>query len=124
MATAYYKLENNRLVRVYESEMDVVNPAADDYAAIGAYPRGTSSMPEIPTDGRRLSHNGWSLTNGQWMAVWEINDGPELSQEEQSSIEARDGLKSTDVSDGLGTLTFDQKDALILNTIKAVKSLI
>lgn len=124
MATPYYILKGDRLERVYAADMTMANPAADDFAAIGAYPKGPSAMPDIPTDGRRLARGGYTLNNGQWIEAWEITNGPVLSDSEQESIEARDALKDADVSDGLGSLTFDQKDALILNTIKAVKALI
>ena len=71
----YYTLENNHLKKVGSviktSKGWVSNPSAEDYAAIGAYPRDDASMamPKAP-EGQVARATGWELKDGKWSRTW------------------------------------------------------
>lgn len=119
---AYYKMVDNRLVRVYKHELNMANPMADDYAAVEAYPKMVTQMPIIATHGK-YSHIGFGLYQGKWIYQWEYSNGDALSEAEQNLEAVKTLIKNQDAA-ALSAMSFDDKDALIANLLTIVKSLI
>lgn len=77
MKTIYYTLENNNLKKVGSviktSRGWVSNPTAEDYAAIGAYPRSEESFaPPTVDEGFRSVTDGYALEDGKWVRKWRV----------------------------------------------------
>lgn len=119
---AYYKMVNDRLVRVYKSELSVPNPTADDYAAIDAYPKAIAQMPIIATHGT-YRHIGFWLYEGKWIYQWEHVEAEEISATEQALEDIKTSIKNQSVTT-ISEMTFDEKDAILNNLLSIVKSLI
>ena len=77
----YYKLENNTLKKCGSVEkIDgryVTNPTAEQYAAIGAYPRSDESFaPPKCEEGYHAVADGCELQDGKWTRKWRIEEVP------------------------------------------------
>lgn len=73
----YYTLENNTLRKVGSvirtAKGYVSNPTAEDYAAIGAYPRSNESFaPPKCDEGYHAVHDGYKFEDGKWVRKWRI----------------------------------------------------
>lgn len=73
----YYKLENNTLKKCGSVEriggVWVTNPTAEQYAAIGAYPRSDESFaPPACDEGYHAVADGYELLNGKWVKLWKV----------------------------------------------------
>ena len=76
MITTYYTLENNILRKcgsvIHSANGYIANPTAEDYAAIGAYPREeTSVMPAVDAEHRAVP-DGYALQDGKWVRKWRV----------------------------------------------------
>ena len=76
MTTTYYTLENNILRKcgsvIHSAKGYITNPTAEDYAAIGAYPREeTSVMPAVDEEHRAVP-DGYDLKGGKWVRKWRV----------------------------------------------------
>ena len=77
MKETYYTLENGNLKKVGNvistAKGYVTNPTAEDYAAIGAYPRTEESFaPPKCDDGYHAVSDGYDLTDGKWVRKWRV----------------------------------------------------
>jgi hypothetical protein len=77
MKTTYYTLENGNLKKVGSviktSRGWVSNPMAEDYAAIGAYPRSEESFaPPAVDEGYRAVFDKYDLQDGKWVKLWKV----------------------------------------------------
>ena len=76
MTTTYYTLENNILRKVgsviHTAKGYITNPTAEDYAAIGAYPREETSVMPAVDDEHRAVPDGYDLKGGKWVRKWRI----------------------------------------------------
>lgn len=77
MKTTYYTLENGNLKKIGSviktSKGYVSNPTAEDYAAIGAYPRSEESFaPPTVDEGFHAVADGYELRDGAWVRKWRI----------------------------------------------------
>lgn len=77
MKETYYTLENNILRKVgsviHSANGYITNPTAEDYAAIGAYPRDEASftLPQVDAE-HRAAPDGYELKDGKWAHKWRI----------------------------------------------------
>jgi hypothetical protein len=77
MKETYYILENNNLRKVGNvirtAKGYVTNPAAEDCASIGAYPRDEASFAPPTTDeGYHAVPDGYELKDGKWVKLWRV----------------------------------------------------
>ena len=77
----YYTLENNTLKKCGSVEridgVWVTNPTAEQYAAIGAYPRSDESFaPPACDEGYHAVPDGYDSSTGKWMRKWRIEELP------------------------------------------------
>lgn len=77
MKETYYTLENGNLKKVGNviktSRGWVSNPTAEDYAAIGAYPRSEESFaPPKCDEGYRTVADGYELKDSKWVKLWKV----------------------------------------------------
>jgi hypothetical protein len=77
MKETYYTLENNTLRKVGSvirtAKGYVTNPTAEDYAAIGAYPRSDESFsPPKCDEGYHAVADGYELVDGKWVRKWRV----------------------------------------------------
>lgn len=77
----YYTLENGKLKKCGSVEkIDgryVTNPTAEQYAAIGAYPRSDESFaPPACDEGYHAVADGYELQDGKWTRKWRIEELP------------------------------------------------
>jgi hypothetical protein len=77
MKETYYTLEGNALKKVGNviktSRGWVTNPTAEDYAAIGAYPRSEESFaPPKCDEGYHAVPDGYELQDGKWVKLWKV----------------------------------------------------
>ena len=77
MTTTYYTLENNILRKcgsvIHSANGYITNPTAEDYAAIGAYPRDEASFtpPQVDEEHRAVP-DGYALQDGKWVRKWRV----------------------------------------------------
>lgn len=77
MKETYYTLENNILRKcgsvIHSANGYITNPTAEDYAAIGAYPRDEASftLPKVDAE-HRAAPDGYELKDGKWVRKWRI----------------------------------------------------
>lgn len=77
MKETYYTLENNILRKcgsvIHSANGYITNPTAEDYAAIGAYPRDEASftLPQVDAE-HRAAPDGYALQDGKWVRKWRI----------------------------------------------------
>ena len=81
MKETYYTLENNTLKKcgsvVKVNGRWVTNPTAEQYAAIGAYPRSDESFaPPACDEGFHAVADGYELHDGKWTRKWRIDVKP------------------------------------------------
>ena len=73
----YYTLENNILRKcgsvIHSANGYITNPTAEDYAAIGAYPRDEASFtpPQVDEEHRAVP-DGYALQDGKWVRKWRV----------------------------------------------------
>jgi hypothetical protein len=77
MKATYYTLENGKMKKVGSvirtAKGYVTNPTAEDYAAIGAYPRSEESFaPPKCDEGYHAVHDGYELIDGKWVRKWRV----------------------------------------------------
>jgi len=77
MKEIYYTLDNNILRKcgsvIHSANGYITNPTAEDYAAIGAYPRDEASFTPPQVDaGKRAAPDGYALQDGKWARKWRI----------------------------------------------------
>ena len=76
MTTTYYTLENNILRKcgsvIHSANGYITNPTAEDYAAIGAYPREETSVMPAVDDEHRAVPDGYALQDGKWVRKWRV----------------------------------------------------
>ena len=73
----YYILENGNLNKcgsvVKIEGLWVTNPTAEQYSAIGAYPRSDESFaPPAVADGYHAVHDGYDSSTGKWVKKWRV----------------------------------------------------
>ena len=77
MKDTYYTLENNILRKcgsvIHSANGYITNPTAEDYAAIGAYPRDEASftLPQVD-DEHHAVPDGYALQDGKWVRKWRV----------------------------------------------------
>lgn len=77
MKEIYYTLENNILRKcgsvIHSANGYITNPTAEDYAAIGAYPRDEASftLPQVDAEHRAVP-DGYELKDGKWVRKWRV----------------------------------------------------
>lgn len=75
--TTYYTSENNILRKcgsvIHSANGYITNPTAEDYAAIGAYPRDEASftLPQVDAEHHAVP-DGYALQDGKWVRKWRI----------------------------------------------------
>lgn len=77
MKIIYYTLETGNLKKVGNvirtAKGYVTNPSAEDYAAVGAYPRSEESFaPPAVDEGFHAVPDGYELKDGKWVKLWKV----------------------------------------------------
>jgi hypothetical protein len=77
MKETYYTLENNTLKKagnvIRTAKGYVSNPTAEDYAAVGAYPRSEESFaPPKCDEGYHAVFDKYDLQDGKWVRKWRV----------------------------------------------------
>lgn len=115
----YYRLVDNRLRPVARWETKKKNPTAEDFAAIGAYPRENVVRPAIPEYGYRNVPN-YAVVDGKWRITWTVEKRPEVTQEVATAYAARRTLMATPPPSEMTKLTEFEKDELLKTVLTAL----